>query len=74
MGIDLEGPISIEGEDTVVVDGLPDLLNAVQKVQLHDLLLFFSVTHSQQEMLSQFVIAKIYVSLTSQGSSYSYSK
>ncbi len=58
MGIDLEGPISIEGEDTVVVDGLPELLNAVQKVQLHDLLLFFSVTHSQQEMLSQFVIAK----------------
>ncbi len=69
MGIDLEGPISIEGEDTVVVDGLPVLLNAVQQVQLHDLLLFFSVTHSQQEMLSQFVIAKIYVNLTSQGSS-----
>ncbi len=69
MGIDLEGPISIEGEDTVVVDGLPELLNAVQKVQLHDLLSFFSVTHSQQEMLSQFVTAKVYVNLTSQGSS-----
>ncbi len=69
MGIDLEGSISIEGEDTVIVDGLPELLNAVQKVQLHDLLSFFSVTHSQQEMLSQFVTAKIYVNLTSQGSS-----
>ncbi len=69
MGFDLEGPISIEGEDTVVVDELSELLNAVQTVQLHDLLLFVSVTHSQQEMLSQFAIAKIYVNLTSQGSS-----
>ena len=66
MGIDWDSPIPVEdNEDAIVVDGLPEFLDAAQKVELRDLLSLSDGNLSQREMLSQFALAKTYVSQTS---------
>ena len=66
MGIDWDSPIPVEdNEDAIVVDGLPEFLDAAQKVDLRDLLSLSDGNLSQREMLSQFALAKTYVSQTS---------
>ena len=64
MDIDWDSPIPVEdNEDAIVVDGLPEFLDAAQKVELRG-----SHCHgnlSQSEILSQFALAKTYVSQTS---------
>ena len=66
MGIDWDSPIPVEdSEDAIVVDGLPGFLDAAQKVELRDLLSLSDGNLSQREMLSQFALAKTYVSQTS---------
>lgn len=65
LGIDLDGPVPVENDDTVIVDGLPDLLNTIQKVELSSLVSFSeTATFSQREMLNYFLIAKVYVNAT----------
>ena len=54
-----------DNEDAIVVDGLPEFLDAAQKVELRDLLSLSDGNLSQREMLSQFALAKTYVSQTS---------
>ena len=66
MGIDWDSPIPVEdNEDAIVVDGLPEFLDAAQKVDLRDLLSLSDGNLSQREMLSQFALAKTFVSQTS---------
>ena len=66
LGIDWDSPIPVEdNEDAIVVDGLPEFLDAAQKVELRDLLSLSDGNLSQREMLSQFALAKTYVSQTS---------
>ena len=66
MGIDWDSPIPVENnEDAIVVEGLPEFLDAAQKVELRDLLSLSDGNLSQREMLSQFALAKTYVSQTS---------
>ena len=66
MGIDWDSPIPVkDNEDAIVVDGLPEFLDAAQKVELRDLLSLSDGNLSQREMLSQFALAKTYVSQTS---------
>ena len=66
MGIDWDSPIPVEdNEDAIVVDGLPEFLDAAQKVELRDLLSLSDGNLSQREMLSQFALAKTYVSQNS---------
>ena len=66
MGIDWDSPIPMEdNEDTIVLDGLPEFLDVAQKVELRDLLSLSVGNLFQREMLSQFALAKTYVSQTS---------
>ena len=66
MGIDWDSPIPVEdNEDAIVVDRLPEFLDAAQKVELRDLLSLSDGNLSHREMLSQFALAKTYVSQTS---------
>ena len=61
----LTGIVLEDSEDAIVVDGLPEFLDAAQKVELRDLLSLSDGNLSQHEMLSQFALAKTYVSQTS---------
>ena len=59
MGIEWDSPIPVEdNEEAIVVGGLPEFLDAAQKVELCDLLSLSDGNLSQREMLSQFALAK----------------
>lgn len=60
VGIDWDGPVSLEDSDAVTVEELSDVLTISQKEQLDGLLSPLGCT-TQQEMLAQYTIAKTFV-------------
>jgi Tfp pilus assembly pilus retraction ATPase PilT len=61
-GIDWEGPVSVDDEETVTIEELADLLSNEEKEELRDMLSPMCTSlFSQQEMLCQFVMAKSFV-------------
>ena len=62
FGVDWEGPIPLDDDNTVTVEELEDLLSDTQKQHLKESLAPLSgSTFSQESMLAQFLLAKSYV-------------
>ncbi len=62
----MDGPVSLESDNTVIVDGFRDLLSATQKIELRSFMSLSYTTLSQGDMLNCFLIAKIYVNANGQ--------
>ena len=62
-GIDWDGPIPMDGNDSIVrVEDVVDILSTSQKEQLKALLSPVAISDSsQQQILTQFTVAKSYV-------------
>ena len=61
-GIDWGGPVSLDGEDTVTVEELTEMLNETQKVELREQLDGLDAnSFSQIDMLRQYTVARSYV-------------
>ena len=63
-GVDWEGPVPVDDENTVVVQENPEMLSDAQKQELQECLSHIGTNpFCQEEMLSQFVITKTYVNV-----------
>ena len=61
-GVDWEGPVPIDDEDTVTVEELADMLSDIQKDELRGQLdALDSHSSSQLDMLRHYTVAKSYV-------------
>ena len=61
-GIDWEGPVSLDDEDTVTVEELTEMLTDTQKVELREQVDGLDAhSFSQLDMLRQYVVARSYV-------------
>ena len=67
FGVDWEGPIPLDEDNTVTVEELEDLLSDTQKQHLKESLApLLGSTFSQESMLAQFLLAKSYVHQSTQ--------
>ena len=61
-GMDWEGPVPVDDENTVVIQENPEMLSDAQRQELREYLSPIGGNpFRQEEMLSQFAIAKAYV-------------
>ena len=66
-GVDWEGPIPLDDDNTVTVEELEDLLSDTQKQHLKESLApLLGSIFSQESMLAQFLLAKSYVHQSTQ--------
>ena len=67
FGVDWEGLIPLDDDNTVTVEELEDLLSDTQKQHLKESLApLLGSTFSQESMMAQFLLAKSYVHQSTQ--------